>query len=415
MINVVSVISELRFGGGENRLLNFARAIDRSRFQHTVATVFAPNPHDTLHSGSLRHAFDESGIELVELGVPHPGSSRSRGVAKVASTAKALATAVARLRQLIVSRRADVVDAHLETALYTAVPAAASARVPAAITLYSELDVWKVIDGTSYRSLVFPPFRRFNLRLCSALISDSAARLADFQRYLGGAAPPMHVVPNGVQLQPPARSREDVLAWFGIPRESRAAIVGQVAGLVPYKGQDVLVEAAQRLVAAGHDVRVLLVGDERMGPAWPQKLRSAAQRLGIADRLHVRAYPGNIADAWSIIDIHAHPSSIDSLPNAVIEGMSLGKPAVVSAVGAVPEHIDDGRSGLLVPPGDVAALSAALGRLLEDLAFAKRLGQGARARYLERFTPAVTARQMERCLESIARHRREHGLAGAPA
>ena len=413
MINVISVISQLKFGGGENRLLNFARAIDRRRFRHTVVTVFASNPDDAHHCGSLRRTFDESGIEVVDLEVPHPGAARREGIAKVAATTKALATAVARLRRLVIARRADVVDAHLETALYTAVPAARSAGVPAAITLYSELDLWKMNDDGSYRAVVFPPFRRFNLRLCAALISDSAARGADFGRYLGGRTPPLHVIPNGVQLSPPARPREEVLAWFGIPRDSRATVLGQVAGLVPYKGQHRLVEAAGQLVLAGHDVRVLLVGDERMGPAYPQELRRSAERLGIGDRLHIRSWPGNIADAWSIIDIHVHASSIDSLPNAVIEGMSLGKPAVVSAVGALPEHVEHERTGLLLPPDDAPALAAALQRLVANRGFAARLGEGARARYLERFTPAVTARQIERCLEGIARRRIE--LAGAAA
>jgi glycosyltransferase involved in cell wall biosynthesis len=412
MINVVSVISELKFGGGENRVLNFARSIDRSRFRHTVATVFSPNPHDT-HCGSLRRAFDEAGIDLVDLALPHPGAAQAQGIARLAGTTKALATAVAMLRRLFVARRADVVDAHLETALYTAVPAAASAGIPAAITLYSELDLWRMNDVRSYRGIVFPPFRRFNLRLCSALISDSAARGADFRRYLGRATPSLHVIPNGVELQPPARSPDEVREWFGIPRGSRSTILGQVAGLVPYKGQHLLVEAAHRLSRLGHDVRVLLVGDERTGPAYPQELRRSAQRLGIAERLHVRSYPGNIADAWSIIDIHVHPSSIDSLPNAVIEGMSLGKPAVVSAVGAVPEHVDHESTGLLVPSDDVPALVAALRRLLEDGALARRLGEGARARYLERFTPAGTARQMESCLAGIAGCGSEPELAGA--
>jgi len=413
MIHVVSVISELKFGGGENRLLNFARAIDRTRFRPTVATVFAPNPHGTRQCGTLRGEFEQSGVEIVDLNVPHPAATRRRGVAKVCATARALAIAVSRLRRLFVARRADVVDAHLETALYTAAPAAASTGVPAAITLYSELDLWRLNDRRSYRATVFPPLRRFNLRLCSALISDSAARLEDFRSYLGARSPPMHVIPNGVQLEPPSRRRDEVLAWFGIPRESRATVIGQVAGLVPYKGQHLLVEAAERLVAAGHDVRVLLVGDERMGTAYPQQLRADAQRLGIADRLHMRGYPGNIADAWRLIDIHVHASSIDSLPNAIIEGMSLGRPAVVSAVGAIPEHVEHERTGLVVAPGDVRALSEALRRLLAAPAFAKRLGEGARARYLERFTPAIAARQLETCLEGIARRTGAPALAGA--
>ncbi|HEX4381622.1 MAG TPA: glycosyltransferase, partial [Myxococcales bacterium] len=98
---------------------------------------------------------------------------------------------------------------------------------------------------------------------------------------------------------------------------------------------------------------------------------------------------------------HVHTSSIDSLPNALIEGMSLGKPAVVSAVGAMPEHVEDGRSGMLVPPDDPAAAAAALLRLLEDRAFAARLGAAAQQRYLQRFTPEITARAIEGHFESM--------------
>jgi glycosyltransferase involved in cell wall biosynthesis len=415
VINVVSVIFDLKFGGGENRLLNFARAVDRRRFNHTVATVFAQNPHEKLRCGSLRPAFEESGIEVVDLEVPHPGAVRSRGVAKIAATARALGIAIAKLRRLFLARRADVVDAHLETALYTAIPAAASAGIPAAITLYSEIDLWKMTDASSYRALVFPPIRRFNLRLCGAIVSDSSARIADFRRYLGRSAPPVHVIPNGVQLGIPARTREEMLAWFGIPSDTRSTIVGQVAGLVPHKGQHLLVEAAGHLVAAGHDVRLLLIGDERLGPAYPQQLRRIAKDHGIADRIHMGSYPGSIADAWSVIDVHVHASMIDSFPNAVIEGMSLGKPAVVSAVGAVPEHVDHERTGLVVPPGDVAALAAAVTRLVADPSFAKQLGQRAFARYRERFTPGAMARQLERCLEGIARRKARSALAGASA
>jgi glycosyltransferase involved in cell wall biosynthesis len=403
MVNVVSVISELKFGGGENRLLNFARAIDRQRFRHTVATVFAPNPKDAQHCGSLRSTFERAGIDVVELQIPHPGASDTTGLWKAASTAKTLATAAGRIRQLLVDRKADVVDAHLETALYTAVPAAASVGVPAAVTMYSELDLWKRQEEGSYRSAIFAPLRRFNLGLCGALITDSAARAEDFRRYLGRRAPALHVIPNGVQLEPRLRPRDEILEHFGIPKDTQSVIAGQVAGLVPYKGQHLLVEAVARLVCAGHDVRVLLVGEERLGPAYPRELRERAARLGIADRLHMSRYAGNIAEPWSLIDIHVHGSTIDSLPNAIIEGMSLGKPAILSAVGAVPDHVDDGRTGLLVPPDDADALSAALSRLLDDRGFAKRLGEGARRRYLERFTPGATARQMERCLVGLLR------------
>lgn len=401
MIRVLSVIPDLNFGGGENRLFNLARTIDPRRFHLTVVALYGPDQSQGGRCGSMRRQFADGGIEVHEVGLHHPSNVRALRPVKLANTAATLATAVAKLRQLIVSSHADVVDAHLETALYTAVPAAATAGVPAAITLYSELDLWKLSDSRSYRKVVFPALRRMNLRLCSAIITDSRARALDYERFIGDGVPPLHVIPNGVRLDPPSRSRKDVLGELGIPEDTRATILGQVAGLVPYKGQATLLEAARRVVDAGHDVYVLCVGDERLGPEYPQELRQKAARLGIAERVRIRPYPGSIADVWSVIDVHVHVSSIDSLPNAVLEGMSLGKPAVLSSVGAIPDHVDDGRTGLIVPPDDPGALAEALRRVLGDASLAKRLGQGARQRYLERFTPEVTTRQIEGCFEAM--------------
>lgn len=408
MINVLSVIAELNFGGGENRVFNVARAIDRSRFRHTVATLYSPGGDPRSHCSSMRRQFADAGIEVHELALPHPAASRSPGIAKSAKTAATLAIAISRLRRLIASSHADIVDAHLETALYTAVPAAASAGVPAAATLYSELDLWKLSDGGSYRQAIFPSIRRLNLRLCGAILTDSQVRAAEFARFLGPSSPPLHVIPNGVRLDPP-RPRGEVLQEFGIPPDTRATIVGQIAGLVPFKGQAALIEAASRVTARGHELYVLCVGDERMGPAYPRELRRQAESLGIADRVRIRGYPGSIADVWNVIDLHVHASSIDSLPNAVLEGMSLGKPVVVSAVGAIPDHVDHGRTGLVVPPNDPVALANALLRLLGDAALARRLGQAAYERYVERFTPEVTIRRIEAVFERMieARRRRQ--------
>jgi glycosyltransferase involved in cell wall biosynthesis len=291
------------------------------------------------------------------------------------------------------------------------VPAAASAGVPATVTLYSELELWKIHDSRSYRRVLFPSIRRFNLRLCSSIITDSDVRAAEFGRFLGESTPPMHVVPNGVRLEKPSRSRGEVLREFGIPEETRAKILGQVAGLVPFKGQAVLLEAARRIVDKGHDVYVLCVGYDRAGPAYPFQLQRQAEQLRISDRVRIRAYPGNIADVWNAIDIHVHPSSIDSLPNAIIEGMSLAKPAVVSSVGAIPNHVEHGRTGLVIPPDDPAALADSLLRLLENEAFAEELGRAAYQRYLERFTPEVTTRAIESCFEGVIEAHRNRRAA----
>jgi glycosyltransferase involved in cell wall biosynthesis len=412
VINILSVISELNFGGGENRLLNLARSIDSNRFRLSVVTLYSPPVAAANRRGTLRGQFAAAGVKVQELNLPHPSNVQGLRPIKLANTAGTLATAVAKLRQLIVATRADAVDAHLETALYTAVPAAASAGIPAAVTLYSELDLWRIFDSKSYRRVFFPAIRRFNLRLCSAIFTDSRARALDLEQFIGESSPPIHVVPNGVRLDKPSRSRAEVLREFGIPAETRATIIGQVAGLVPFKGAAVLLSAARRAVAEGHDLYVLCVGDARIGPAYPLQLRRQAEELGISDRVRIQGYPGNIADVWSVIDVHVHASSIDSLPNAIIEGMSLGKPAVVSSVGAIPEHVDHGRTGLVIPPDDPAAAAESLLRLLRDRDYAARLGAGAYRRYLERFTPEITARAIEACLESmIDAHRSRRAVA----
>lgn len=404
MKNVLSVISELNFGGGENRLLNLARAIDRSRYRHSVALLYSRSAHQSC--GSMRQDFVDAGIELHELNLPNPKDVRAPlRPLKLAATASTLGAAVARLRRLIVKERIDLVDAHLETGLYTAVPAAASAGVPAAVTLYSELDLWKIFDGQSMRRTLFPPLRRLGLQQCSAIFTDSEARARDLREFVGPRSR-VHVVPNGVRLRPPAKSREEVLRFFGIPERKSAVVVGQVAGLVPYKGQAHLVRAVARAVAAGHDAIALCVGDERLGAQFPAELRALARSLGVEERLFMKGYPGDIADAWSIIDVHVHASSIDSLPNAVLEGMSCGKPAIVSAVGALPEHVDDGETGLVVPPGDAGAVSRALLRLLGDAALRHKLAEGARRRYQERFTPEISARQLERCFDEVLLRKR---------
>ena len=401
MIRVLSVISDLNFGGGENRLFHVARTIDTNRFDHTVVTVYPADHALRSQCGSMRRQFADAGVRVHDLGVPHPAGARGPRIVRLTNTATTLAAAIQKLRRLIISSRADVVDAHLETALYTAVPAAVSAGVPVSITLYSELDLWKILDSRSIRQILFPPIRRLNLRRCSAIITDAKIRATELARYIGGSPPPLHVIANGVRLDKPSRSRTEVLRDFGIPEDTRATILGQVAGLVPFKGQAVLLEAARRIIDGGHDVYVLCVGYERQGPTYPQQLRRQAEELGIAHRVRIHGYPGSIADVWNVIDVHVHPSSIDSLPNAIIEAMSLGKPAVVSSVGAIPDHVEHGRTGLVVPPDDPGALAQALMQVLGDARLAERLGRGAYERYLERFTPEVTTRQVEGCFESM--------------
>src|SRR5438094_7270731 len=143
--------------------LHVARTIDTNRFDHTVVTLYPADHALRSQCGSMRRQFADAGVRVHDLGVPHPAGARGPRIVRLTNTATTLAAAIQKLRRLIISSRADVVDAHLETALYTAVPAAVSAGVPVSITLYSELDLWKILDSRSIRQFLFPAIRRLNL------------------------------------------------------------------------------------------------------------------------------------------------------------------------------------------------------------------------------------------------------------
>src|SRR5205814_3717779 len=91
----------------------------------------------------------------------------------------------------------------------------------------------------------------------------------------------------------------------------------------------------------------------------------------------------------------------DSLPNAIIESMSLGKPAVVTAVGGVPDAVSNGETGLVVPPGDAQALAGALIQVLQNPSLANRLGRAAMSRHHERYRPELMARKLESCFVDV--------------
>ena len=100
-------------------------------------------------------------------------------------------------------------------------------------------------------------------------------------------------------------------------------------------------------------------------------------------------------------DVYAHPSLIDNSPNSLAEAMLVGVPCVASAAGGIPSMIEDGRDGLLYPPGDVEALAATIAAVTSDRAMARRLGAAARKRALVRHDPTAIARSTSMMYEDI--------------
>jgi glycosyltransferase involved in cell wall biosynthesis len=173
-----------------------------------------------------------------------------------------------------------------------------------------------------------------------------------------------------------------------------------VSRLVAKKGLDTLLEACALLTDLGVDMRCQMIGD---GPRRA-KLEQQAQRLGLVERVDFAGGRDDetVRHAYDQAAVFVLPcrrtpkGDQDGLPVSIVEALSVGVPVVTTPVSGIPEVVQDGVSGLLVPPDDPAALAGAIERVLSDVALRQRLVEGGRAQ--------ASAYDLETSVESLRRH-----------
>lgn len=185
------------------------------------------------------------------------------------------------------------------------------------------------------------------------------------------------------RLPPRGRWRKGL----GIPDD--APLLGIVARLIPQKGHSALLEALPRVAERFPAVRIAVVGD---GPLRGE-LERLAERLGIEARVHFVGHRPNAAEMMSEFDVFVHPSRWEGFGLVFLEAMAAGVPVVATRVSAIPEIVEHGRTGLLVPVDDAAALADAVSRLLADREWARAMGQAGRERVLREFTVEAMVRR----------------------
>jgi glycosyltransferase involved in cell wall biosynthesis len=387
-IHILSVIDYLHFGGDEYRLLAFAQSLDKLRFQHTVLTVMKEDRETGERYGSMREQYRRAGVRLLDLGQLPIGHAPGKRTSKLVSFKEKVRT----LKALVREEKIDLLDVHLAPANPTCAAATLGTGIPFVVTLY---------QVTPMQSAKLWLFGQYNLGSAALLITDSDAQASQIRKWLL-RSPDIRVIPNGTPPPQPVLPREQVMRLLNIPDEPGLMIIGQISSLVSYKGHLVLLEAAKQVLERHPECLFLLVGYERFEAGYRESLRRRASDLGIAGRVRIAGYPGNIGDVWNIINIHAHASLLDSLPNALLEAMSLGKPSVVTSIGGIPEAIEHGVNGFLVPPGSPDHLARHLLLLLEDSGLRTKLGQTAHATYSRRFRPEAMTRRLEDCFCAVA-------------
>jgi len=196
----------------------------------------------------------------------------------------------------------------------------------------------------------------------------------------------IEVIHNFFTPRRPRRSREDVREELGLGEE---VLVVHSSNLRPGKRIDLLLETVAR-VRARSAFRLLLLAGEPFAP-----FAEHVRRLGLADRIIVREKVTDVEDYLQIGDIGLYTSDMESFCLSILEAMCFGCPSVSTRVGGIPEVVEDDRSGLLAPAGDVAALAARLEALIDDPTRRKTLGQAAQRRARELFSADIIVPRYE--------------------
>jgi glycosyltransferase involved in cell wall biosynthesis len=349
-------------GGTELNAVRTAEALDRARVE---LTVFAMRPE-----GPMRARYAAAGVPVVA--APPVSTLVSPHTARQAW----------RLARQFRDYQVDVVHCHDVYTNWFAGIAARPCRPAAADQ-----------QAVDRRPPAAPAAQPRRIPAVHARAREQRRRRAHAGGLRRRAERPCVVVPNFVEDEAFALADASALgatrAAWGVP--AGEPVLGCVARLRGEKGQATLLRAAARLRARWPALVVILVGD---GPQ-EAALRTLAEGLGLAGRVCFAGHQPNRPNLHRLFDVSVLASDHEGFPNTLVEAMAAGRPTVASDVGGVPDAVRHEETGLLVPPGDDAALAGALARVLADPAWAARLGERGRVLAWEQFrAAAVTERLM---------------------
>jgi glycosyltransferase involved in cell wall biosynthesis len=197
-----------------------------------------------------------------------------------------------------------------------------------------------------------------------------------------------------VAAAPPANLHGDL--W--LPHD--APIVGNVAALVPHKGQRHLIEAAAVVVRGIPDARFVIAGEGELRPALERQIRDHH----LEKHVFLAGFRPDILSVHKAFDVFVMSSVTEGLGTSLLDAMACGKPIVATTAGGMPEVVVDGTTGILVPPRDHDAMAAAIMKLLGDESLRRRMGAAGQARVADRFSVERMVRDTLEVYHRVATH-----------
>lgn len=372
-LRVTFVVPDLRAGGAERHVVTLVQRLDPQRFRSRVICL-----------GEEGELFADAAEQV---------PTTSFGLSK-----RQAVRALLRLARELRRTRTDVVVMTGYNAETLGRLAAVLGRVPRSV-------VWvHNCDDLEPRGIV----RRFSDAVLEPA-TDAYFGVAHAQRRyiveeLGRPASKVRIIHNGVE---PTRfsaavseeqQSERLRTRADLGLEPDHVVIGILAAIRPEKDHLLLLEAARRVVDVTPRARFLVVGDGEQRP----RLEARAQQLGLGEHVVFAGYRSDVGPVLRAIDVFTLTSfTVECFPMALLEAMASERPAVCTSVGGVPEMIEDGVTGFLVPPREVEPLAARLVDLVRQPELRRSMGRAARARVEQHFTLERSVAEAERRLTEL--------------
>lgn len=360
MIKILNVISDTNIGGAGRVLLNYLRYFDRTKFDVSVA----------LPCGSaLKEAILALDVQIYEVDAM---ADKSLDI-----------SAISKLCRLIKQVEPDVVHTH---GAFSGRIAAKLCGKKAVYTRHSAFELSKKWTSGVGKLI----YKTVNETFADRMIAVSPVCRDDL--ISGGISPDrIDVVINGVErLEERSQTQLDALRKkYGVTQKDFTA--GLVARVEPYKGHMYALEAVKMLKDDGCDIKLLIAGTG----SFEDEVRARAKELEVTDSVIFCGFVEDVPGLMRILDVQVNASYVEATSMSLLEGMSIGLPAVASDHGGNPWIIHDGENGLLFPSRDSKALAEALRKAYDLPELLDKLSQGALKAYEEGFTGERFARNTE--------------------
>jgi glycosyltransferase involved in cell wall biosynthesis len=379
------LVDSLNVGGTETQAVELARRLDPSKYEVTLGCLRAQGP--------LLERLQGSAVSVMEF---HPKG----GIDSVGGVYQLI-----RLAGFLRRGGFDIVHTHDLWSNLMGVLAARMACVPVIISSRRDLAHF---DWYQTKRRVW--LRR--IQNLSHVVLTNANPIRDALIADDGFVPQkIRVIHNGVELEKFRRvSRDRIKLFPGVGESKLIVLVGNMHGDV--KGHPWLIAAAPAVVKEFPQTRFVFAGDGEQKAEFERQ----AAALGLKENFLFLGRRSDIPDILGCCDIAVLPSKAEGLPNAVLEYLAAGLPTVVSSVGGNTEIIQDGVTGLIVPPQDSKTLGAALLRLLCDPELARRLAENGHEYVRQNFSFEKLISDVDALYTELLRRRqRPISVAQAPA